>query len=145
MQCNSGGVAAGALTTIEGAAMAVEPKLSDQEIASLAQPPFLVVRADADRERLARCGALRRRALVEQQGLFERDDGDEHDGAAHTIVLVAVAADGDVLGGLRLHSEGADPGLGWWRGSRLVVDSAAGAARRRVGSVTRLGPARKAA
>jgi hypothetical protein len=31
---------------------------------------------------------------LEQQGLFPRDYGDEHDGAAHTIVLVAVAADG---------------------------------------------------
>jgi putative N-acetyltransferase (TIGR04045 family) len=100
----------------------------------VAPPPFLIVRADGDPDRLARYGALRRRAFVEQQGLFERDDGDEHDGAAHTIVLVAVAADGDVLGGVRLHPEGADPGLGWWRGSRLVVDGAAGAARRRVGS-----------
>jgi hypothetical protein len=58
--------------------------------------------------------ALRRRAFVEQQELFARDDGHEHDGAAHTIVLVAVAAQGEVLGGVRLHPEGDDPGLGWW-------------------------------
>jgi putative N-acetyltransferase (TIGR04045 family) len=97
-------------------------------------PPFLVVRAEAGSERLAAYRALRRRAFVEQQELFARDDGDEHDGAAHTIVLVAVAAEGEVLGGVRLHPEGEDPGLGWWRGSRLVVGTAAGAARGRVGS-----------
>ena len=57
-------------------------------------PPSLVVRAGEDRDRLAAYGALRRQAFVERHGLFERDDGDEHDGAAHTIVLVAVAAAG---------------------------------------------------
>jgi len=76
--------------------------------------------------------ALRRKAFVQEQGLFEGDDGDEHDGAAHTVVLVAVAADGELLGGVRLHAEGDDPGLGWWRGSRLVCGSAAGAARGRI-------------
>jgi hypothetical protein len=45
----------------------------------------------------------------------KRDDGDEHDGAAHTIVLVAVAGGGPVLGGVRVHPEGPDGGLGWWR------------------------------
>jgi len=49
-------------------------------------------------------------------------------------VLVAVAADGAVLGGVRLHPEGDDPGLGWWRGSRLVVGREAGSARGRVAS-----------
>jgi putative N-acetyltransferase (TIGR04045 family) len=97
-------------------------------------PPFLVVRAEAGSERLAAHRALRRRAFVHEQALFVRDDRDEHDGAAHTIVLVAVAAEGEVLGGVRLHPEGPDPGLGWWRGSRLVVDPDAGAARGRVGS-----------
>jgi len=74
---------------------------------------------------------LRRRAFVEEQGLFAGDDGDEHEGAAHTVVLVAVAADGVVLGGVRLHPEGDDAGLGWWRGRRLVCSPAAGAARGR--------------
>lgn len=97
-------------------------------------PPFLIVRAEAGSGRLESYRALRRRAFVEQQELFARDDGDEHDGAAHTIVLVAVAAEGEVLGGVRLHPEGADPGLGWWRGSRLVVGANAGAARGRIGS-----------
>jgi hypothetical protein len=42
--------------------------------------------------------ALRRRAFVEQEELFARD----------------VAAEGEGLGGVRLHPEGDDPGLGWW-------------------------------
>jgi len=94
--------------------------------------PFLVVRGDENRSRIAAFRALRRRAFVEEQGLFAGDDGDEHDGAAHTVVLVAVAADGVVLGGVRLHPEGDDAGLGWWRGSRLVCSPAAGAAGGRV-------------
>lgn len=96
--------------------------------------PFLVVRADGDRARLAAYRALRRRAFVEQQALFAHDDGDEHDAAPQTVVLVALAGDGEVLGGVRLHPEGPDPALGWWRGSRLVVGAAAGAARGRVGA-----------
>ncbi len=97
-------------------------------------PPFLIVRAEAGSERAKAYRALRRRAFVEQQELFARDDRDEHDGAAHTIVLVAVAAGGEVLGGVRLHPEGEDHRLGWWRGSRLVVGAHAGAARGRIGS-----------
>jgi hypothetical protein len=34
--------------------------------------------------------------IASPMGLLQRDDGDEHDGAAHTIVLVAVAADAGV-------------------------------------------------
>ena len=97
-------------------------------------PPFLIVRPEDDDDRLTSYRALRRQAFVEQQGLFERDDVDEHDGEAHTVVLVAVAAGGGVLGGVRLHPEGPDPRLGWWRGSRLVVATDAGAARGRVGA-----------
>jgi putative N-acetyltransferase (TIGR04045 family) len=101
----------------------------------LADPPaFLIVRAQDDPARMRAYAALRRRAFVEEQGLFDQDDSDEHDGAAHTVVLVAAAADGAVLGGVRLHPEGDDPGLGWWRGSRLVVARDAGSARGRVAS-----------
>ena len=49
--------------------MAVEPKRSDQEITSPAPA-----------------------------GRVEHDDGDEHAGAAHTSVLVAVAVSGAVTG-----------------------------------------------
>jgi len=96
--------------------------------------PYLIVRADGDAERLAAHRALRRRAFVEQQSLFARSDDDDHDGRAQTRVLVAVDTDGIVLGGVRVHPEGDDPGLGWWRGSRLVVGRHAGAARGRVGA-----------
>ncbi len=99
-----------------------------------APPPFLIVRGEDDPARLRAYGALRRRAFVEDQQLFDGDDSDEHDGAAHTVVLVAAAADGSVLGGVRLHPEGDDPNLGWWRGSRLVVGTHAGAARGRIAS-----------
>lgn len=101
-----------------------------------AAPPaaFLIVRGDGDAERLAAFARLRRRAFVEEQCLFARDDADAHDGAPHTRVLVAVSAAGAVIGGVRLHPEGADPALGWWRGSRLVVDPGAGPLRGRVGA-----------
>ncbi|MGH2841053.1 MAG: MSMEG_0567/sll0787 family protein, partial [Solirubrobacteraceae bacterium] len=91
--------------------------------------PFLIVHGEDHPARLRAYASLRRRAFVEEQGLFAHDDCDEHDGAAHTIVLVAAAGDGTVLGGVRLHPEGDDPGLGWWRGSRLVCGDGAGAAR----------------
>jgi putative N-acetyltransferase (TIGR04045 family) len=96
--------------------------------------PFLIVRADDDHERLLAYRALRRRAFVEQQGLFSHADDDHHDGAPQTRVLVAVDAEGAVLGGVRVHPEGDDPGLGWWRGSRLVADGDAGLSRGRVGA-----------
>jgi putative N-acetyltransferase (TIGR04045 family) len=96
--------------------------------------PFLIVRADGDRARLLAYGALRRRAFVEQQGLFAHADADDRDGAPQTIVLLAVDAEDKVLGGVRVHPEGDDPGLGWWRGSRLVVDDRAGPCRGRVGA-----------
>jgi hypothetical protein len=75
----------------------------------------LVVPAEGGGDRLAAYRTLRRQASVEQQARFDHDDGDEHDGAAHTIVLVAVAAGGRVPGGVRVHPEAPDGGLGWWR------------------------------
>jgi len=96
--------------------------------------PFLIVRAEDDRARLKVYRALRHTAFIDDQGLFDADDGDEHDGAPHTVVLVAIAAHGEVLGGVRLHPAGGDPGLGWWRGSRLVCGAATGAARGHVAS-----------
>jgi putative N-acetyltransferase (TIGR04045 family) len=94
--------------------------------------PFLIVRAARDDARHAQYLALRRRAFVEQQELFAGCDEDDHDAALQTCSLVAVDSCGTVLGGVRLHPEGDDPGLGWWRGSRLVVGEHAGAARGRV-------------
>lgn len=96
------------------------------------RPQFIIVRADGDVVRRDAYRALRRGAFVERQGIFHRDDGDEHDGCERTGVLVAVDRAGIVLGGVRLHPEGGDPGLGWWRGSRLVVGDGAGALRGRI-------------
>ncbi|WP_139981619.1 MSMEG_0567/sll0787 family protein [Nocardioides litoris] len=82
-----------------------------------------VVQADAA-ERAA-YHRLRRDVFVHEQGLFTGSDRDDVDDDPRTVVLVAVAADGEVLGGVRIHP--ADPAarrdLGWWRGSRLAVAS----------------------
>lgn len=70
---------------------------------------------------------LRRDVFVAEQGLFARDDLDAVDDDPRTVVLLARAADGTVLGGVRLHpapeADGSvrDRDIGWWRGSRLVV------------------------
>ncbi|MDY7100120.1 MAG: MSMEG_0567/sll0787 family protein [Actinomycetota bacterium] len=78
----------------------------------------LVVEADAEGLRAHR--ELRRQVFVERQGLFADHDRDELDDDPNTVVLIARAGDGTVLGGVRL-APCADPGLGWWAGSRLVV------------------------
>ena len=62
---------------------------------------------------------MRRRAFVDEQGLFAGHDEDAADLDPLTIVLVAVDLGGAVLGGVRVHPE--DAALGWWRGSRLVA------------------------
>ena len=50
-------------------------------------------------------------------------------------MLVALTADGAVLGGVRIHParDGSDA-IGWWQGSRLVVNAGAGRARGRIGA-----------
>jgi AIR synthase-related protein len=66
--------------------------------------------------------ALRHAAFVTEQGLFAGTDRDAGDDDPRARVLVARAADGAVLGGVRLGP--ADPGgddVGWWTGSRLVA------------------------
>ena len=59
--------------------------------------------------------ALRQQVFCLEQGLFDGDDTDAIDGAA--ITLVAVDADGAVIGTVRIHHAGDDV---WW-GSRLAV------------------------
>ncbi|MCL8252337.1 GNAT family N-acetyltransferase [Aeromicrobium fastidiosum] len=87
-------------------------------------PTFLVSqavgRADLDAYR-----ALRRDVFVAEQGIFDRDDSDRVDDDPRSVVLVARATDGTLLGGVRLAPavEGRD--IGWWSGSRLAVSAAA--------------------
>jgi AIR synthase-related protein len=109
---------------------------------------FLVLQA-VDPGRAAAYRQLRRDAFVTELGLFEGDDLDRFDFDPRTRVLVAVGESGAVLGGVRIHPDGGTAGdgggagdgeapdraaLGWWRGSRLVVDPAAGPLRGRIGA-----------
>lgn len=83
-------------------------------------PPFLIEEADA--AALADYRQLRRRAFVDEQGLFAGHDRDDLDDDPRTVVLVARASDDSrpVLGGVRL-APATPVDLGWWTGSRLVV------------------------
>jgi putative N-acetyltransferase (TIGR04045 family) len=98
-------------------------------------PAFLIVDATGDPRRRAAYRALRRRAFVEDQGLFTGDDADDYDDDPRTRVLAAVGADGTVLGGVRIHPEQGGGEIGWWRGSRLVCGhDRAGPPRGRIGA-----------
>jgi putative N-acetyltransferase (TIGR04045 family) len=82
--------------------------------------PWTIRRADPDE--LDAYRTLRRRAFVDEQGLFAGSDRDDVDDDPRAIVLVATATDGGaVLGGVRLAPLTARD-IGWWAGSRLVVD-----------------------
>jgi putative N-acetyltransferase (TIGR04045 family) len=93
-----------------------------------------VVRADGDPRLLTEYAALRRRAFVDEQHLFDGDDEDAADGAPLTRVLVAIDGDRAVLGGVRLHPHGPDAPE-HWRGSRLVCSGAGGPSRGLVGAL----------
>jgi putative N-acetyltransferase (TIGR04045 family) len=84
---------------------------------------FLVEQA-ADQASVASYHALRRHVFVTEQQLFDRHDLDARDDDPRTIVLVARNRDGAVIGGVRLGPAADGPDLGWWQGSRLVVDPA---------------------
>ena len=92
----------------------------------------LILEASGDPRLIARYRALRRREFVQAQGLFRGHDLDEADADTRTRVLVAVTPAGSVIGGVRIHAEDGD--IGWWRGSRLVVEESAGADRGRIGA-----------
>lgn len=74
---------------------------------------------------------LRHDVFVTEQGLFTGNDHDDADDDPRTVVLLAHDPDGFLLGGVRLHCV-TSAELGWWRGSRLVVERAA---RRRAAGV----------
>ncbi|MBH0776945.1 MSMEG_0567/sll0787 family protein [Nocardia bovistercoris] len=82
-------------------------------------PPFLI--RVADRPLLAAYRALRRENFVVQQGLFTGSDADDIDDDPRARVLVALTPEGELLGGVRL-APATETDIGWWTGSRLVVD-----------------------
>jgi putative N-acetyltransferase (TIGR04045 family) len=83
---------------------------------------FLIRRAESAADVAAYRG-LRHDAFVVAQHLFAGSDADDVDDDPRTVVLIATAADGTVLGGVRLAPR-CDPDLGWWTGSRLVTGAA---------------------
>lgn len=78
----------------------------------------------ADAAQLAAYRRLRAQEFVRTQRLFAGSDRDDVDDDPRTVVLVAVADGGSVLGGVRL-APVCDPDIGWWTGSRLVTSHAA--------------------
>ncbi len=86
------------------------------------RPPFLI--GPADTADLSAYHRLRRDEFVHAQALFPGTDIDAIDDDPRTVVLVARAADGTLLGGVRLAPVGAVD-IGWWTGSRLVTTRAA--------------------
>ncbi|MFD3588388.1 MSMEG_0567/sll0787 family protein [Streptomyces sp. NPDC058683] len=72
---------------------------------------------------------LRRDVFVDEQGLFSGHDLDDRDADPRTVVLVARAEGGEVVGGVRLGPVADGPDIGWWAGGRLVVAPRARGAR----------------
>jgi len=99
--------------------------MTDLVPALLGVAPLQISRADDLRD----YRRLRRRVFVDEQRLFSGHDLDERDDDPRTVVLVARAPDGAVLGGVRLGPASDGPDLGWWAGGRLVVDPGARGAR----------------
>lgn len=83
--------------------------------------PAWTVEAAADTQTIAAYRRLRHAVFVQEQGLFARTDRDDLDDDPRTLVLVARAADGTVLGGVRLAPATPGRDLGWWTGGRLAV------------------------
>ncbi|GAA4396077.1 GNAT family N-acetyltransferase [Tsukamurella soli] len=116
---------------LDGGAIRVSPRATASlSILAGAPPPppaFLITALDPGDARLRDYHRLRHTEFVERQGLFARTDRDGIDADPRTVVLVAVAPDGAVLGGVRLapyRGDGLpDTDIGWWAGSRLVVAS----------------------
>jgi putative N-acetyltransferase (TIGR04045 family) len=86
--------------------------------------PGFLIHPVAGSAELAAYRRLRRASFVVDQNLFVHTDADDVDDDPRTVVLVATAADGSVLGGVRLAPR-CDPDIGWWAGSRLVTAASA--------------------
>lgn len=88
------------------------------------RPPAWTIDVATTGSELAAYRRLRHDVFVAEQGLFAGTDRDDADDDERTVVLLARAAGGELLGGVRLHcATGTD--LGWWMGGRLVVARAA--------------------
>ncbi len=110
-----------------------EPFLFSMGGPPVATDPVIIEAADEVGVRSHR--ALRRAMFVERQRLFDRTDRDDVDDDADTVVLVARdRATGAVMGGVRVHPYDGHGDIGWWRGSRLVVDPDRGRAGAGIGS-----------
>ncbi|HXP53516.1 MAG TPA: MSMEG_0567/sll0787 family protein [Streptosporangiaceae bacterium] len=99
--------------------------LTGERRETVAAPPPCLIEVAGDPATVAAYRALRTRVFVTEQGLFGHSDADDRDDDPRTVVLVARAPDGTVIGGVRLGPAGPGPDLGWWQGGRLVVDPAA--------------------
>ncbi|MDQ1609390.1 MAG: hypothetical protein QOE16_2122 [Microbacteriaceae bacterium] len=100
------------------------PVLSGERTITTTPSAYVIQRASTAAE-LASYYRLRHETFVAEQGLFTGNDHDQLDDDSRTIVLVAVDATGNVLGGVRLSPATEDQDIGWWTGSRLVVAKAA--------------------
>jgi putative N-acetyltransferase (TIGR04045 family) len=87
-------------------------------------PATWTIGVAADTAAIADYHRLRREVFVAEQGLFAGSDLDDADGDPRTVVLVARAATGELLGGVRLTCSTATD-IGWWSGGRLVVTETA--------------------
>jgi putative N-acetyltransferase (TIGR04045 family) len=84
--------------------------------------PRVSVSVAVDRWQLAAYHRLRREVFVDEQKLFERSDGDEHDACATPLVAVSEIAgmEDEVVGVVRIYpAEGTEEGA--WHGGRLAV------------------------
>ncbi|MGW3104375.1 MSMEG_0567/sll0787 family protein [Streptomyces sp. NPDC001100] len=88
---------------------------------TLARRPAFHIQQATDQTELAAYRRLRADTFVHEQRLFSGDDLDDRDADTRTVVLVARAMDGTVIGGVRLGPVDDGPDLGWWQGGRLVV------------------------
>ena len=89
----------------------------------VAAPAWTIDIAD-DTATLAGYHRLRRSVFVAEQGLFAGSDLDDADDDPRTVVLVARAVTGELLGGVRLACQ-TPVDIGWWSGGRLAVAEAA--------------------
>jgi putative N-acetyltransferase (TIGR04045 family) len=88
---------------------------------TLARRPAFHIHQASEQAELKAYHRLRGEVFVHEQQLFSGHDLDGRDADPRTVVLVARALDGSVIGGVRLGPVDDGPDIGWWAGGRLVV------------------------